>query len=80
MQSQQSSWFALCGHCEETADQVLAGVADQVLAGVAEPLLIPDDLEVTAVLPSRRLPLTGAGVACLIEEVQEGEVREPREA
>lgn len=72
MQSQQSSWFALCGHCEETADRVLAGVA--------EPLLIPDDLEVTAVLPSRRLPLTGAGVACLIEKVQEGEVREPREA
>lgn len=72
MQSQQSSWFALCGHCEETADRVLAGVA--------EPLLIPNDLEVTAILPSRRLPLTGAGVACLIEEVQEGEVREPREA
>lgn len=76
MQSQQSSWFfvdvALCGHCEETADWVLAGVA--------EPLLIPDDLEVTALLPSSRLSLIGAVVACLIEEVQEGKVREPREA
>lgn len=76
MQSQQSSWVfvdvALCGHCEETADRGLAGAA--------EPLLIPDDLEVTAALPPSRWPLTGAGVARLIEEVQEGEVREPREA